>query len=106
MISKNSTYPTYISGSRESVSINTLSNASSFVELLPDYLLNNDTCVTNWMEYKGNTIKKDGVVVTFSELGRDFYLLSLIILIRVDDFLIVSKKITDVYLNEHVRAYI
>ena len=57
------------------------------------------------MPYMGKTIKNDSVVVKFSEFGPDFYLVCLIILIAEDDFLIVSKQITDVYLNEHVNAY-
>ena len=53
----------------------------------------------------GRTIKEGSVIVTFSELGPDLYLAYLIILIGEHDFLIVSKYMNDVYLNERIRAY-
>ena len=52
----------------------------------------------------GNTIKQDSVVVTFSELGSQFYFVHLIILNGENDFFCVAKSLTESYFNEKTRA--
>ena len=105
LMSKNSTYPTYICGPIKFHPIHKLPNISFFLQLLPDSLSSSNISSTNWLQHMGRTIKEGSVIVTFSELGPDFYLAYLIILIGEHDFLIVSKYMNDVYLNERIRAY-
>lgn len=104
LISKSSSYPTYFCNRIKMSSLKNLPNASNFVHLLPSSFVGKSISLTNSIQYKGKKIKEDSVIVTFSELGSEYYLVYLIILNGDDDFFIVTKSLTDCYLNERLRA--
>ena len=50
------------------------------------------------------SIKKDSVIVTFSEFSEEFHIVHLFILNGPEDFFLITKSIPDCFLDEHVRA--
>ena len=101
---KNSYYPTYIANHVRSVYIRDIPGISSFMNLWPKHL-NDKVDLTNCIQYKGQSIKKDTVIVTFSELEPQFNFVHLIILIDANNFFIMTKSMLDCYFNHHRRAY-
>ena len=67
--------------------------------------LKDNFSVVNLIQYMGSRLKRDSVIVTFSEMDPEFYFVYLIILISDDNFCIVTKCSIDCYLNEHLGTY-
>ena len=98
-------YPTYILAFKKLISIHNLPDVEQFLDLIPKHSLNIDLLVTNSIQYMGKSIKKDSVIIIFSEMGAAFFLVNCIILINSVDFIIVSKSLIDCYFDEHLRAF-
>ena len=77
---------------------------TSFMNLWPKHL-NDKVDLTNCIQYKGDSIKKDSVIMTISELESQFNFVILIILIDANNFFIITKSMLDCYSNHHRRAY-
>lgn len=103
-LSKDSTYPSYSCGRIKSCPVHTLPEAKNFMQLLPQNFTNN-VSVVNSINYMGNKLKRDSVIVTSSELGPAFHFVYLIILVSDSDFLFITKCMDDCYLNEHLSTY-
>lgn len=105
-LSKKSSHPMFISGRSKTVSLQNLPDILNYNHLiLNDINENNQIDVTNWVEYNGKTIKNGSIVVTFSEIGKEFYNVHTIILKNEKEFLLIVKSMADCYLNKHLGSY-
>ena len=91
-------------GRLKSFSIYTFSNASNFIELLPEYWTDN-VSVANSIQYMGSKMKRVNVILTISESGPEFNFVFLITLVSKNAFLFITKCMMHCYLTKHPRAY-
>lgn len=104
-ICKNSEYPPYTVNHVKNISTQNVPQIGKFVHLWPKNL--SEYCYsTNYLEYHNIAIKKDTVIVPFSELqDPQFHFVHFIILIDKDTFLLITKSMADCHFNHHLRVY-
>lgn len=61
--------------------------------------------VANWLLIKGSKLKNGRIIVLFSEDGPKFHCVQTLILTGNDDFLVLTVKLTDCYMDEHLQSY-
>lgn len=62
--------------------------------------------VAQWICYNNDIINKRAIIVTFSEEGPHFHFVHLIIINKnQNNFIILTKRMLDCYLNEHLQSY-
>ena len=57
-----------------------------------------------WMLFENKKIKRDSIIINFSDVGPKFYLTDSILFYNEKSYILV-KDLSDCYYNEHFRAY-